>query len=545
MLSRMPPVTVLTHAGTGLNATRCRVDETRGSGGASTQCRRQDSSGQDVLAMHEGATARRDANSAQTAAHPLLPILLVATAIFLIVFILARTPLQGYVISQRVQAAADRAATNTPLASEQVAAWLKSDAVLASTVQHVCPRDSLAAQNNLIVALGNALQVQPHETTGNAAGWQLNLQYHDRQLASRLLNKLCESLTSQLKNLDQAETQLLVQHYQKVLAQARDEEDATRLALERVRHEELALRMENGERLPQASNPPLATSAVKLNPQWVELQQKVQAAQAKLDQLLTARTAQHPQVIEAQTRLTQLLEQLDQTPREPLKLEESPRTSPLPAPMLRGPEIPESARQPRRLVIRQTSSAGENAPNAVAALAKQIQQLSGDWSSAAARRTAAERSYNEAQQQWVRGLNAEGWTASAVWTHAQHGGRATPFQLLLAGVLATIGGLGTWRLGQLASRAGILSDVFQLQEKLPLPVIGEVPLATTEPMKLPTNLSVQVFRLSQVSFAVLLAVLIVCAWATTNDPNLSHQWPLDPLSALGQAFDLLHRRVLG
>ena len=502
--------------------------------------------------MHGGATARRDAkfspdaahSAGYQAAHPLLPILLVATAIFLIVFILSRTPLQGYVISQRVQAAADRAATNMPLAAEQVSTWLKSDPVLAATVQHVCPRDSLAAQNNLIAALGTALQVQQHET-GGSAGWQLNLQYHDRQLASRLLSKLSESLTSQLKNLDQAETQLLVQHYQKVLAQAREDEDAARLAVERVRHEELTLAMERGERSPApVANAPLTTSTVKLNPAWVELNQKVEAAQAKLDQLLAARTSQHPQVIEAQTRLTALLEQLDQTPREPLKLEESQKNSPVPAPMLRGPEIPESARQPRRLV-RQTSSAGENSPHAAAALAKQIQQLSADWSAAAARRTAAERSHNEAQQQWVRGLSAEGWTASAVWTQAQQGGRATPFQLLLAGILAAIGGIGTWQLGRLAHRSGLLSDVFQLQESLPLPVIGEVPLATTEPKRMPTNLSAQVFRLSQFSFAVLLAVLIVCAWATTNDPNLSNQWAVDPLSTLGQAFDLLHRRVLG
>ncbi|WP_254510851.1 hypothetical protein [Anatilimnocola floriformis] len=516
---------------------------------------RQDSSSQDVLAMHDGATARKDGSGSNVAAqpaayysaHPLLPILLVATAIFLIVVILARTPLVGYVVSQRVQASADRAATNTPLAPEQVATWLKSDAVLASTVQQVCPRDSLASQNQLIAALGSALQVLPHETAGNRAGWQLNLQYHDRQLASRLLNKLSESLTSQLKNLDQAETQLLVQHYQKVLAQARDEEDVARVALDRVRHEELTLAMQNNERTPPpVANVPLTTPVVKMNPAWVELKEKVDLAQAKLEQLLAARTAQHPQVIEAQTRLTTLLEQLDQTPREPTKIEmklEEPK-SPIPAPMLRGPEIPESARQPRRLV-RQASSAGENAPNAAAALAKQIQQLSADWSTAAARRAAAETSYNDAQQQWVRGLNAEGWSTSAVWTHAQQGGRATPFQLLLAGILAVTGGLGVWQLGRLANRAGLLSDVFQLQENLPLPVIGEVPLATTEPKRMPTNLSVQVFRVSQFSFAVLLAVMIVCAWATTNDPNLGQQWTLDPLSTLGQAFDLLHRRVMG
>ena len=183
--------------------------------------------------MYDGATmSRREFGPGPqaSAAHPLVPILLVALAIFLIVLILTRAPLQGYVVSQRVQASADRAATNTPLGTEQVAAWLRTDAVLASTVQQGCPRDSLAAQNDLIQELGRTLQVVEATNSQNRAGWQLNLPYHDRQLASRLLNKLTQSLTEQLKHLDQAETQLLVQHYQKLLVQIREEEDAARLA---------------------------------------------------------------------------------------------------------------------------------------------------------------------------------------------------------------------------------------------------------------------------------------------------------------------------
>lgn len=493
--------------------------------------------------MHDGATARRESGNspASTAAHPLVPILLVAAAIFLVVLILARTPLQGYVISQRVQAAADRAATNTPLATEQVAAWLKADAVLASTVQQVCPRDSLAAQTELIAQLGRSLDVQPHENRENRAGYQLNLQLHDRQLASRLLSKLSESLTSQLKHLDLSETQLLVQHYQKLLAQAREEEDASRLALERARHEELTIAMQHSDRAPLPNATNKQTTTDQTNPAWLELQQKVTAAQSRLDQLLAARTPQHPQVIEAQARLTTLLEQLDQTPREPARIEE--KTEPTPA--LRGPELPESARSQSRVTVRLISSAGESAPNAPNAIARQIQQLTAQWTASTTQRSAFERSYNEAQQQWVRGLNAAGWEASAVWTHAQQGGRATPFQLLLAGVLATVGGLGTWRLVQLANRSGLLSNVMQLQDTLPLPVLGEVPLSTTEPQRMPAQLNKHLMWISQLSLAVVLAVFIVCVWATSSDPNLSHHWTSDPLSALGQAFDLLHQRVLG
>lgn len=494
--------------------------------------------------MHDGATARRESGLGPTsaAAHPLVPILLVAAAIFLIVLILARTPLQGYVISQRVQAAADRAATNTPLATDQVAAWLKADAVLASTVQQVCPRDSLAAQTELIAELARSLDVQPHENRENRAGYQLNLQLHDRQLASRLLSKLSESLTSQLKHLDLSETQLLVQHYQKMLAQAREEEDSSRLALERARHEELTIAMQNSERAPLASAATKSNTPVdQTNPAWLELQQKVTAAQARLDQLLAARTPQHPQVIEAQSRLTTLLEQLDQTPREPARVE--PKSEPTPA--LRGPELPESARRQSRVTVRLISSSGENSPNATNAIARQIQNLTAQWTAATTRRSALERSYTDAQQQWVRGLNAAGWEASAVWTHAQQGGRATPFQLLLAGVLAAIGGVGTWRLVQLASRSGLLSNVSQLQDTLPLPILGEVPLSTSEPQRLPAQLNKHLMWISQLSLAVVIAVFIVCIWATSSDPNLSHHWTSDPLSALGQAFDLLHQRVVG
>lgn len=495
--------------------------------------------------MHDGATTRRESGNspASAAAHPLVPILLVAAAIFLIVLILARTPLQGYVISQRVQAAADRAATNTPLATDQVAAWLKADAVLASTVQHVCPRDSLAAQNELIAQLASALDVQPHEQSDNRAGYQLNLQLHDRQLASRLLGKLSESLASQLKHLDLAETQLLTQHYQKLLAQAREEEDANRLALERTRHEELTIAMQQQERAPLLNGPNASGNqlADQTNPAWLELQQQVTAAQSRLDQLLAARTPQHPQVIEAQSRLATLREQLDQTSREPTQFEQKNE----PPPALRGPELPESARQQPRVTVRLISTSGETSPNAMNAIAKQIQQLTAQWTASAARRATLERSYNEAQQQWVRGLNATGWEASAVWMHAQQGGRATPFQLLLAGVLATVGGLATWRLVQLANRSGLLSNVMQLQDTLPLPILGEVPQSTTEPQRMPAQLNTHLMRISQLSLAVVLAVLLVCVWATSSDPNLSHHWTSDPLSALGQAFDLLHQRVIG
>ena len=474
---------------------------------------------------------------------PAVPIVLVAAAIFLIVMVLARTPLKGYILSQRVQAADDRSATNTPLATEQVAAWLKADAVLASTVQQVCPRDSLATQSALIAHLARSLQVQSHDASTRRAGWQLNLQHHDRQLASRLLQQLSDSLTSQLKHLDQAETQLLVQHLQTVLAPAREEEDSARLALDRARHEELSLVMQKGDRTPTATPvapaSPLPTSASKTNPGWLELQQKVATAQARLDQLLAARTAEHPQVIEAQSRLSQLKQQLEQTPREPDQMQQNA------SPNLQGPELPESASRQSRVPVRLVSSAGESSPSEQAALTKQIQQLTLQWTTATARRTSAERAYNEAQQQWVRGLNAEGWQASAVWTQAQQGGRATPFQLLLAAILAVLGGLATWRLGQLANRCGLLSSVMQLNEALPLPVLGEVPQSMTEPKRLPAHLNTQVLRLAQFSLAVVLAVMFVCVWATSTDSNLSSQWTSDPLSALGQAFDLLHHRVIG
>lgn len=499
--------------------------------------------------MYDGASAsRRDFGPGPhaPAAHPLIPILLVAIAIFLIVLILARAPLQGYVVSQRVQAAADRAATNTPLATEQVTAWLRADAVLASTVQQVCPRDSLAAQNDLVHDLARNLEVIDVAGPQTRAGWQVNLPYHDRQLASRLLTKLSESLTSQLKHLDQAETQLLVQHYQKMLVQIREEEDSARLALERARHEQLTVALQNVERTPIIPTQPNPTPALSnpakgVNPAWLQLQQQVDAAQAKLDQLLTNRTLQHPQVIEAQSRLQQLQSQLEETPRLPGKTGDQSGASPT----LRAPDREESARNSPRVTVRLVSSSDETNPSDKLAPTRQIQQLTAQWSNATARRTATERSLNEAQQQWVRGLNAEGWEASTIWTQSQQGGRTTPFQLLLAGTLALIGGVGMWRLVLITSRTGLLSSKQQLQEQLPLPVLGEVPLSTPIATKIPAQLQTHVLRLSQLSLAIVLAVVLVCTWATSCDPNLSAQFASDPLSAIGQAFDLLHHRVVG
>jgi hypothetical protein len=501
----------------------------------------------DVLAMPEGANAARmdsgsgplqdAAPTAFNSAQHLFPILLVALAIFLIVLILARSPLQGYVVSQRVQAASDRVSDAPPLATEQVVAWLKSDAVLASTVQQVCPRDSLAAQNNVIQELRSRLDVRPQTGPATRAGWQLNLQHRDRQLASLLLARLSDSLTAQLKHLDQAEAQLLVQHYQKVLAQAREEEDAARISLERARHEQLALVMQPTR--------PARGSSVAMSPAVSsarsELEQQIIRAQAKLDQLLTVRTPEHPQVIEAQSQLSRLQELLRSLPDESGSDNAHQNES---APTLRGPELSDAqAQAPTAQRIRLVST-GQASTVDSQVLVAQIQQLSAQWAAATARRTAAERAWSDAQQQWVRGLNATGWEASAIWTHAQLGGRVTHFQLLLAGSLALLGAIATWRLSYLAYRRGTLVSLDQLHESLPLPVLGEIPLSSDFPTKTPENWSLYLTRLTQVSLAVIIGVVLVAIWASSTDNNLSTQWTTDPLSALGQAFDLLHHRFL-
>ncbi len=497
--------------------------------------------------MHDGPDAARmepGPRPSAVAARQWVPILLAAAAVFLTVLILARSPLQGFVVCQRVQAVADRTTTVAPLATKQVATWIKADAVLASVVQQVCSRDSLAAQNDLVQELHRGLQIQPQSNIAAQAGWQLSLQHHDRQLASQLLMKLSGSLTSQLKLLDQAEAQLLVQHYQKALAQAREEEDIARVAIERVRHDQMNVAMQTPKT--NAAVHGTGNRTEDLSPAWQDLQQKIAVAKARLAQLLTNRTAQHPQVIEAQNQLSQLQEQLDHTPRQ----QSGDATQEgEPTPSLRGPQLPEAARaggfNKPRVTVRLISSSDETLAVDPRSLSGQIQQLSAQWSAATARRSAIERSWSEAQQQWVRGLNAEGWTTSASWTQSQQGGQSTPFQLLLAGVLATCAGLGTWRLTQLARRGGALSTLTQLSETLPLPVLGQVPLTTTFPLRLPEQMSTHVLRLTQLSLATLAAVLLVCAWASTADPNLSAAWSSDPVSAVGQAFDLLQQRIVG
>ncbi len=45
------------------------------------------------------------------------------------------------------------------------------------------------------------------------------------------------------------------------------------------------------------------------------------------------------------------------------------------------------------------------------------------------------------------------------------------------------------------------------------------------------------------SVLFVIAVILVAVWASSTDNNLSTQWTTDPLSALGQAFDLLHHCV--
>lgn len=500
--------------------------------------------------MPEGANAaRRDsgpgplsspAPAANNTAQQLAPIALVAVAIFLIVLVLARSPLQGYVVSQRVQAAGDRVTNAPPLATEQIVAWLKADAVLASTVQQVSPRDSLAAQNNLIQELRAGLDILPQTGPTTRPGWQLNVQHRDRQLASRLLTKLSDSLTAQLKHLDQAESQLLVQHYQKSLAEARAEEDAARINLERARHEQLTVAMQQPAKPTPPSAPVVSTPAV--NSARSELEQQVIRAQAKVDQLLTSRTPEHPQVIEAQSQLLKLREMLQRMSDES---NSNGATEGEPTPALRGPELSDA--QTRTSAATQTIrlvSTGQTSMVDSQVLAAQIQQLSAQWSAATARRTAVERSWSEAQQQWVRGLSASGWEASALWTQAQVGGRVTHFQLLLAGSLALIGGLATWRLAYVAFQRGTLVSLDQLQQSLPLPIVGQIPLSSDFPVKLPENWSRYLMRLTQLSLAVVIAVLLVAVWASSSDNNLCTQWTSDPLGALGQAFDLLHHRVV-
>jgi hypothetical protein len=415
--------------------------------------------------------------------------------------------------------------------------------VLAAAVQKTCPRDSLAAQQNLILDLSRGLDVQPEADRGPQFGWQLTLQHRDRQLASRLLNALSESLKAQLKQLDQAEAQLLVQHYQKALLAARDEEDNARQAMERARHEQLAVAMQGapGENRSSAASPQ-TTVLLNVNPAWQDLQDKVAAAKARLDQLMSARTSAHPQVIEAQSQLTQLEAQLKQTPREAgVQL---PKAA-TPTPALNGPQLREAAQVTAQAAVRLVSATEENAKNEPTPAKTGSEQLTSRWTAATAKRAAIERSWNEAQQQWVRGLNAEGWQVTPVLTQAQIGGRVTLYQVLLAASIAFCAAIGTWRLGCLASRDGALTTPEELAQSLPLPVLGAVPLTTEFPRRLPQRRNTQVMRLSQLSLAVVAAVLLTIAWANSVDTNLASQWTSDPLSAIGQSFDLLHHRLLG
>jgi hypothetical protein len=442
-----------------------------------------------------------------------------------------------------VYSASDRATTVAPLATEQVFAWLKSDAMLAAAVQQVSARDSLAAQQNQIADLSRGLDVQPDATRPTQFGWQVTCQHRDRQLATRLLNALSESLKSQLKQLDQAEAQLLVQHYQKSLQTARDEEDVARQALERARHEQMlvARQVSPHESLPYVTPPSPAQIRANVNPAWEELQQRVLIAKTRLDQLLSARTAVHPQVIEAQSQLSQLEELLNRTPREPgVQLPKADA----PAPDLNGPQL-QGAANGRLQVTRLVSSTEDALPRVANAANVNLSELTSRWSVAATKRAAIERSWNEAQQQWVRGLNSEGWQVSSAWTQAQLGGRGTMYQLLLAGAIALCAGLGTWRLTWLALRDGALTSAQQLAETLPLPVIGAISLTTDFPKRLPERMNVQLLRLTQLSLAAIATVLLVIAWSNSIDANLGSQWTSDPLSALGQSFDLLHHRWLG
>jgi len=294
--------------------------------------------------------------------------------------------------------------------------------------------------------------------------------------------------------------------------------------------------------VPPPPTQPQSPERTNINPAWQELQQKVAAAKARLDQLLSARTAAHPQVIEAQSQLSHLEALLGQTPREAgVQLPNATQ----PAPALEGPQLREAAQASSRAAVRQVSSTEENAGSEPTSTKAAADQLSSRWSAATAKRAAVERSWTEAQQQWVRGLNAEGWQATPVLTQSQIGGRATMYQLLLAGSIAFCAAIGTWRLGYLATRDGALSSTEELAQSLPLPVIGAVPLTTDFPRRLPERRNTQVMRLSQLSLATVMAVILVIAWANSVDANLSSQWASDPLSAIGQSFDLLHHRLLG
>lgn len=498
--------------------------------------------------MHDGSSASHQhaAASQSTVPRGYVPVALVAAAVFLVVIVLARTPLEGYVVSQKIEAADDRVGTASPLSVDQVAAWLRSEAVLAASVQQVYPRASLAAQQELIHELQTGLDLQSpttaaHSGSGEAnpslPSWQVSLRHRDRQHAAQILKQLGDSLVDQLRHLDRAEAQLLVQHSHKSLAQAREEEDSARQSLERVRGEQLALAMKPAPPRPAASQQPEPATG-NSNPAWDALQLKFTAAKARLDQLLLVRTPEHPQVIEAQAQLSLLQQQLQQiSPTAPPADAESSN-----APLPQGPQLREAAAGKSRLTVRLVSSAEQGDAQSMLG---QLPQLNANWSSATARRTLAERQASDAQQQWVRGLSAIGWKSSPVWVRSQVGGQVTSHQLLLAGVLAACAGLGTWQLIRLAFRDCSLRSVAQLAENLPLPIVGEIMVTTEFPRRSPERSNKYLLRLSQLSLAVLGAVVFVAAWASATDSNLSAQWSSDPLSTLGQAFDLLHHRWVG
>lgn len=411
--------------------------------------------------------------------------LVVGLAVFLVTLVILREPFHGYLAEVRMEGPA--------------VAGLDLDSA----------RDWLKAADGQVV-------VVPVATTGNRPQAAIRMTYlapRAGEATSRLDNLAGRWLAQYLPDRLQAERRARVRETRQIVAAARQREDAARLAVDRLRQQQLADLLDR-----RAARSAEAEAGGAADPAFREaqaslLRRRMETLYGELAGLLVRCTEQHPEVIRLRMEIAALEAQL----RAAAAADAATR---------------EAALRPSHFVA---ATASERLPPVRDWMAE-LERALAELSVASHDRQSAEHQASDTMQELANLPTAADWSARPAWIVTRIGGTPRTATIALAGLLATVAAGGTFAAARCIA-APRIETAQELAATLGLPVIGSASAKATALAKVRKACTrtrvMAVVRAAEVVVAVAVAA---CLLAIAVEPALARQVAADPFGTLSEVL---------
>jgi hypothetical protein len=447
--------------------------------------------------------------------------LAVALAVFLVTLVAFKQPFRGYLAEARLSGPAMEG-----LDLDEAVAWIKQ---LDSQVAAVANGPNLRIRKSQIriTHVASRTQTAVDRVDGLAERW------------------LYQYLPDRL----QAYRQSVLADLRRVADAARQQEDAAHQQLEMLRQAQLAeiravgfrvqasgqsgqgtadrgLETGNNANAPAESSTQVASEPSR---ERAALGENLAKLRLEVTRLAGQRTEEHPEVKTLRSQVATAEEQLGILPGQELPAASSERQVVISASRGIAQHFVSSAPP----VTREASSPTD------ASLAVEVSAALSQLSRASSERQAAESRLSERMHQLTGQGTASQWSKAAVTTIARLGGTPRFSTLVLAGLLACMGGTVVFRAAAVELSLPAIQSPAELASALELPVVGNLThLRATAVRRMPWRLLApgRVRILVQLADIVIAIAVGACLLSVAVEPGLVRQVIADPFGTLSEVM---------